>query len=140
MQVPVLNGPNLNLLGKREPDIYGTATLRQLEDRCRRWGKELGLSVSTAQSNHEGELIDHLHHSIGRYSGVVLNPGALTHYSYALHDAITAIGLPVVEVHISNITSREEWRRHSVISAACTATISGEGFDGYRKALEILAG
>ena len=140
VQVLVLNGPNLNLLGKREPAVYGTATLRQLEDLCRSWGKDLGLSVSTAQSNHEGELIDHLHNSIGRYGGVVLNPGALTHYSYALHDAIAAIGHPVVEVHISDIASREEWRQNSVISAACAATISGEGFDGYRRALEVLAG
>ncbi len=139
VQILVLNGPNLNLLGTREPDIYGTATLRQLEDQCRRWGHELGLSVSTAQSNHEGELIDQLHHSIGRYGGVVFNPGALTHYSYVLHDAITAIGLPVVEVHISDISSREKWRRKSVISPACTATVSGEGIDGYRRALEILA-
>ncbi len=139
MQVLVLNGPNLNLLGTREPEIYGSETLRQLEDRCRRWGKELGLSVSTAQSNHEGELIDHLHHAIGRYGGVVFNPGALTHYSYALHDAVEAIVLPVVEVHISDIFSREKWRRQSVISPVCTATISGEGIDGYHRALKILA-
>ena len=140
MQILVLNGPNLNLLGSREPDVYGTTSLRQLEDRCRRWGEELGLAVSTAQSNHEGALIDQLHSSVGRCGGVVFNPGALSHYSYALHDAIKAIGLPVVEVHISDISKREEWRRHSVISPACTATISGEGIDGYRRALEILAG
>ena len=140
MQVLILNGPNLNLLGTREPEIYGTGTLRQLENQCRRWGQALGLSVSTAQSNHEGELIDHLHNSIGRYGGIVINPGALSHYSYALHDAIKAIGLPVVEVHISDISKREKWRRNSVISAACTTTISGQGTDGYRSALEALAG
>ena len=140
MQILVLNGPNLNLLGTREPDIYGTATLRELENRCRIWGQELGLTVSTAQSNHEGDLIDHLHNTIGRFGGVVLNAGALTHYSYAIHDAIKAIGLPVIEVHISDITSREEWRRTSVIADACIATISGEGIDGYRQALQMLAG
>ena len=139
MQVLVLNGPNLNLLGTREPDIYGSETLRQLEDRCRAWGRELGLAVSTAQSNHEGELIDHLHHAIGRYRGVVFNPGALTHYSYALHDAIVAIDLPVVEVHISDLSQREDWRQHSVISPACKATVGGEGIDGYLHALKILA-
>jgi len=140
VQILVLNGPNLNLLGTREPDIYGTATLRELDNRCRIWGQELGLTVSTAQSNHEGDLIDHLHNTIGRFGGVVLNAGALTHYSYAIHDAIEAIGLPVIEVHISDITSREKWRRTSVIADACTATISGEGIDGYRQALQMLAG
>jgi len=140
VQILVLNGPNLNLLGTREPDIYGTATLRELENRCRIWGQELDLAVSTAQSNHEGDLIDHLHNTIGRFGGVVLNAGALTHYSYAIHDAIKAIRLPVVEVHISDITSREKWRRTSVIADACIATISGEGIDGYRQALQMLAG
>jgi 3-dehydroquinate dehydratase-2 len=139
VQVLVLNGPNLNLLGTREPDIYGTTTLRELENRCRIWGREIGLSVSTAQSNHEGALIDHLHSTVGRFGGVVLNAGAFTHYSYALHDAIKAIGVPVVEVHISDIASREKWRRTSVISDACIATISGEGIDGYRSALQMLA-
>lgn len=139
MQVLVLNGPNLNLLGTREPEIYGSATLRQVENQCRRWGQELGLAVTTAHSNHEGELIEQLHHSMNRYGGVVFNPGALAHYSYALHDAIKAIALPVVEIHISDISKREEWRRRSVIAPACVATISGEGVDGYRTALAILA-
>lgn len=139
MQVLILNGPNLNLLGTREPEIYGSATLRQLEDQCRRWGQELDLSVSTGQSNHEGELIDQLHQSVGRYGGVVINPGALSHYSYALHDAIKAIDVPVVEVHISDISKREEWRQQSVVAPACIATISGEGVEGYRSALGILA-
>lgn len=139
MHVLVLNGPNLNLLGTREPEIYGTDTLRQLEDRCRRWGKELRLFVTTAQSNHEGELIDHLHDTRDRFAGIVFNPGALSHYSYALHDAIAAIDVPVIEVHISDISAREEWRRTSVVSPACQATISGEGIDGYRRALEMIA-
>jgi len=139
MQVLVLNGPNLNLLGTRRPEIYGTTTLRELENRCRRWGKEMRLMVTTAQSNHEGDLIDHLHNAVGRYGGIVFNPGAYGHYSYALHDAIDAIDIPVVEVHISDISAREEWRRTSVIAPACTATISGQGIDGYRKALEVIA-
>jgi len=139
VQVLVLNGPNLNLLGTREPEIYGTATLRDLENRCRSWGAALRLSVTTAQSNHEGAIIDHLHNTIGRYGGVVLNPGAFAHYSFAIHDAIKAIELPVVEVHISDLSIREEWRQQSVISPVCLATISGEGIDGYHSALKLLA-
>lgn len=139
MRVLLVNGPNLNLLGTRRPDIYGEATLPEVEDRCRAWGREIGLMVDVFQSNHEGELIDKLHEAIGRYLGVVINPGALTHYSYALHDAIEAIRLPTVEVHISDITGREEWRRTSVVSPACIATISGQGIDGYRSALQIIA-
>lgn len=138
MRILVINGPNLNLLGARLPEVYGTETLGDLENRCRAWGAELGTEVATFQSNHEGDLIDALHDAIGSYDGVVLNPGALTHYSYSLHDAVEAIPVPVVEVHISDIASREEWRRRSVIAAACSATISGEGIDGYRQAIELL--
>ena len=140
MQVLLINGPNLNMLGTREPEVYGRTTLRELENRCRSWGSALGLTVSTVQSNHEGVLIDKLHEASGRYGGIVINPGALSHYSYAIHDAIAAIDVPVVEVHISDITTREEWRRTSVVAPACTATIIGEGIDGYRQALEILVG
>ena len=140
MQALLLNGPNLNLLGVREPEVYGTTTLRELEDRCRRWGKDLGLIITSAQSNHEGELIEHLHNARGRFGGVVFNPGAFAHTSYALHDAVAAIGVPVVEVHISDIESREEWRRTSVIAPACAAMVSGEGIDGYHRALRIVAG
>lgn len=141
MQVLVLNGPNLNLLGTRQPEIYGEQTLRELEDRCRRWGAALGLSVTSAHSNHEGDLIDHLHAAIGRYGGVVVNPGALAHYSFALHDAIEAVPMPVIEVHISDIADRpEKWRHTSVVAPACAATISGKGIEGYREALEHLAG
>jgi 3-dehydroquinate dehydratase-2 len=139
VQVLIINGPNLNMLGTREPEIYGRTTLRELENRCRAWGMALGLTVSTVQSNHEGVLIDKIQEAAGRYGGIVLNPGALTHYSYAIHDAIAAIDVPVVEVHISDIAKREKWRQVSVVAPACTATISGEGIDGYRKALEILA-
>lgn len=139
MRVLVVNGPNLNLLGVRRPEVYGTTTLAELEERCRDWGAALGIEVETFQSNHEGAIIDRLHQALGRCDGVVLNPGALAHYSYALHDAVEAIALPVVEVHLSDIARREEWRTHSVVSPACAATISGHGADGYREALELLA-
>ncbi len=140
MRVLIVNGPNLNLLGARRPDVYGETTLGELEDLCRRWGEDLGIAVETFQSNHEGAIIDRLHETIGTAGGVVINPGALTHYSYALHDAIEAIGIPVVEVHISDVSSREPWRAESVVSPVCVATISGHGIDGYRQALEHLAG
>ena len=140
MRILVVNGPNLNLLGARRPDLYGEATLGELEERCREWGRRLGIEVETFQSNHEGAIIDRLHQAIGVVEGVVLNPGALTHNSYSLHDAIEATGLPTVEVHLSDVSQREEWRRVSVVAPACIATISGRGIDGYREALETLAG
>jgi 3-dehydroquinate dehydratase type II len=139
MRVVVINGPNLNLLGTRRPDVYGTTTLAELDQLCRAWGEEMGMRVQTFQSNHEGALVERLHECLGSADGVVLNPGALTHYSYSLHDAIEAIALPVVEVHISDITAREEWRRTSVVSAVCVATVSGLGVDGYREGLRLLA-
>lgn len=139
MRVLVINGPNLDLLGSRRPEIYGTATLAELDDMCRRWGAELGCEVVTFQSNHEGAIIDRLHDAIGQCQGAVINPGALAHYSYALHDAIEAIGIPVVEVHLSDISRREPWRATSVVAPACRATISGQGAEGYRRALEMLA-
>lgn len=139
MRILVINGPNLNLLGFRRPEIYGHDTLTELERRCVEWGDDLGLEVETFQSNHEGEIIDRLHAAIGRAGGIVINPGALTHYSYALHDAIEAIGIPTVEVHLSDIAAREPWRAHSVVAPACLASIAGRGFAGYREALEALA-
>ncbi|MFQ5948165.1 MAG: type II 3-dehydroquinate dehydratase [Acidimicrobiia bacterium] len=139
MQVLVLNGPNLNLLGARDPDVYGPITLGELEVLCRRWGAESGIDVETYQSNHEGDLIDRLHDAIGDFDGVVINPGALTHYSYALRDAIEATGIPTVEVHLSNIMEREDWRRRSVLSDACMSTVYGQGVEGYRMALHQLA-
>lgn len=134
----VIHGPNLDLLGTRRPDVYGTMTLGEVEDRCRAWGAELGIEVTTFQSNHEGALIDRLHEAIGLVEGVIINPGALAHYSYALHDAVEAVPMPVVEVHISDIQSREEWRHTSVVAPACAATISGKGVEGYREALQVL--
>jgi 3-dehydroquinate dehydratase-2 len=139
MRVLVINGPNLNLLGVRRPEVYGNTTLAELEELCRAWGAALGIEVATFQSNHEGALIDRLHEALGTADGIVLNPGALAHYSYALHDAVEAIPLPVVEVHLSDITRREEWRARSVVSPACIAAISGHGLEGYREALELLA-
>ena len=134
----VVNGPNLNLLGTREPDVYGTTTLSELDARVVAWGTELGLVVDTFQSNHEGELIDRLHRAGEDADGVVLNAGALTHYSYALHDAIAAIGVPTVEVHISNVKARQPWRAHSVIEPACAYSIYGRGIPGYRDAMRHL--
>ncbi len=135
-QILVLNGPNLNRLGRRRPEIYGSTTLDGLENDCVRWGEELGVAVETAQSNHEGVLIDLLHSTAA--DGVLLNAGALTHYSYAVRDAIEAIEAPVVEIHISNIMEREDWRRTSVIADACLHSIYGRGVDGYRWGLRHL--
>ena len=136
--VLVINGPNLNLLGSREPEVYGTTSLSELEALIAQWGTERDLEISCFQSNHEGEIIDRLHAARGVHDGLIINAGALTHYSYALHDAIAATELPAVEVHISNVRHREEWRRHSVIEAACEYTIFGRGVDGYRHAIDHL--
>ena len=130
--VLIINGPNLNLLGAREPEIYGSTTLSELEALAGEWAADRGLAISCYQSNHEGEIIDRLHAARKSHGGVILNAGALTHYSYAIHDAIVATGLPTVEVHISNVRAREQWRRHSVIAPACVYTIFGRGVDGYR--------
>jgi len=138
-RVLVVNGPNLNLLGSRQPELYGTTTLAELEQHCRDWGRQLGLEVETFQSNHEGAILDRLHEAGGNIEGLVINPGALSHYSYALHDAIEAIKILTVEVHITDLNRREAWRRQSVIAPVCLARIMGKGIDGYREALSILA-
>lgn len=131
IRIAVVNGPNLNLLGTRRPEVYGSTTLESLVRLLTAWGRQVAAEISHFQSNHEGEIIDHLHDLRGRADGVVINPGAFTHYSYAIADAIEAVELPTVEVHISNIMKREEWRRRSVISPACVATIYGRGVEGY---------
>lgn len=138
MRILILNGPNLNLLGTRRPEVYGLTSLAELDDRCRAWGAELGITVETFQSNHEGQLIDRIHQARRSHDGLVINPGALTHYSYALHDAIEAVDLPTIEVHISDIHAREPWRRTSVTASACVYRIFGRGIEGYRWAMRHL--
>ena len=137
-RILVLNGPNLDLLGVREPEIYGTTTLRQLEDLVRDWGAELALEVEAFQSNHEGALIDRIHDARTRVDGLVINAAALTHTSRALQDALTAVELPAVEVHISNVKEREAFRRVSLLSPPAVHTIYGRGLAGYRWALRHL--
>jgi len=138
MHIAVINGPNLNLLGNRQPEVYGHTTLDRLVRLLTAWGRSVDAQVSHFQSNHEGALVDHLHDLSGQVDGVVINPGALTHYSYSLADALAAVGLPAVEVHISNIMEREHWRRRSVVSPACVRTIYGRGVEGYLWAIRHL--
>lgn len=136
----VLNGPNLNLLGQREPGVYGAGTLEDLETDCQAWGTELGVAVTCHQSNFEGQLLEWVQQASGQgFTGIVINPGALTHYSYALRDAIAGQPLPVVEVHLSNVDAREEFRHRSVTAAVCKGKVSGLGFLGYKFALEYLS-
>jgi 3-dehydroquinate dehydratase-2 len=138
LRILVMNGPNLNLLGTREPEVYGTQTLAEIEAMIAGRAADLGVDVMFFQSNHEGALIDRLHDAMGDADGVVLNPGAYTHYSYALRDAISSTGLPVVEVHLSDISSREEFRAVSVIAPVCLAQIAGLGAESYTKGLDTL--
>jgi 3-dehydroquinate dehydratase-2 len=142
MAVPVfvLNGPNLNLLGQREPGVYGKATLGEIEGHCHDAGKRLGLSVDFRQTNHEGTLIDWVHEAAGAAKGIVINPGAFTHTSIGVHDALKAVGLPTVEVHLSNIFAREAFRHHSFVSPVAAGLICGFGPVGYILALEALKG
>jgi 3-dehydroquinate dehydratase-2 len=134
----LLNGPNLNALGMRRPDVYGSTSLAQLVDMARTWAADLGAELEHLQSNHEGDLIDRIHAARDVTDGIVFNPGAFTHTSFALHDALESIEVPTVEVHISNVEEREPWRRVSVVRPACVYTIYGRGIDGYLWALRHL--
>ena len=135
MKVLVINGPNLNRLGLREPEIYGSKTLTDLEKDLLTIGEKVNCEVTCFQSNHEGDLIDAIHEANEQYHGIVINPGAFTHYSYAIRDAIASISLPVIEVHISNIHAREEFRHTSVTAPVTVGQIIGLGFKGYELAL-----
>lgn len=140
MKIFVLNGPSLNLLGEREPEIYGTTTLNELRSACEERASRYEIEVDFRQTNDEGELVSWLQEARVKAGGVVLNPAAFGHYSLALRDAIVASGVPVIEVHISNIFAREEWRSKSVISAVCKGVIAGLGTSGYSLAIEAMAG
>lgn len=138
MRILILNGPNLNLLGMREPGIYGNETYAELCEMIARHSAEKGIEHTVFQSNHEGALIDALHGAIGCYDGIVFNPAGYTHTSIAIADAVKAIGIPTVEVHISNVEAREAYRQISYVREACIATISGHGLSGYLEAIDLL--
>ena len=140
MRILVLNGPNLDVLHLRDPALYGGISLHDLESRIYAWASELGLSARCEQTNHEGGALDLLHEALDWADGLVINPGAWTHYSYALRDAVELFKVPVVEVHLSDISAREDFRKHSVIADLVTFRVMGKGPDGYREALELLAG
>ena len=138
MRILVLHGPNLNLFGRREPHIYGTMTLGEINDKLQALARELKLELIVFQSNHEGALVDMLHKHMDDAAGALINPAGLTQYSVSLHDAIKAMPFPVIEVHMSNIAAREEWRHHSIISPAVKATVQGLGWRSYTAALRAL--
>lgn len=138
-KIIVINGPNLNMLGIREPEIYGTMNYQQMIEKIFEYAEGKGVAINFHQTNHEGEIIDIIHElNKDKPHGVIINPGAYTHYSYAIHDAITCIDVPFVEVHLSDITKREEFRKHSVTAPACDKQIYGKGVDGYLQAIDFL--
>jgi 3-dehydroquinate dehydratase-2 len=139
MRIVVLNGVNLDVVGRRDPEVYGGITLSELETRIYEWASELGCTVRCRQTNSEGEFVDWCHDALDWADGVVLNPGAWSHYSWAIHDAVELFTVPVVEVHLSDVTAREEWRRFSVFDGLVLTAISGKGPDGYREALALIA-
>jgi len=138
MRILVLNGPNINMLGIREPEIYGKATYEDLEGLINEYGRENGIGIDILQSNCEGELVTIIQKALNTYDGIVLNAGAYTHYSYAILDALYAVNIPTVEVHISDIYKREEFRHISVIRPACIEQICGQGIEGYIQAIQCL--
>ena len=137
-RVEVLHGVNLDALGRRDPDHYGTMTLRELETQIKRFGRDLDLEVAFFQTNHEGDYVERLHRLPEVADAAVLNPGAWTHYSWAIRDALEIAGLPAVEVHLSDVDAREEWRKRSVLEGLVVGSVAGKGADGYREALELL--
>jgi 3-dehydroquinate dehydratase-2 len=137
-RVEVLHGVNFDVLDRRDPEHYGGLTLTDLEVRIKRFARELGLEPTFSQTNHEGEFCESLHRAADGAEGLVLNPGAWTHYSWAIRDALEVAGIPAVEVHLSELSSREDWRRVSVIRDLCVGCVEGRGVDGYRDALELL--
>ena len=140
MKILVINGPNLNMLGIREPEMYGRETYGDLLEKIRRHAEKTGTEVSFFQSNHEGDLVDAIQAAYGVQDGIILNPGAYTHTSVALLDALKAVGIRTVEVHITDVDEREEFRKISYVRAACEQTISGHGTDGYLEAMDVLTG
>jgi 3-dehydroquinate dehydratase II len=140
VQVDVINGVNLDVLGRRDPKLYGGLSLSELETRIYDWGRELDLRVRCRQTNSEGQYVDWCHEALDSAEGVILNPGAWSHYSYAIHDAVELLSVPVVEVHLSNVDIREEWRRYSVVAEPVAKRVIGKGPEGYKEALEFLAG
>ena len=138
MKLLVINGPNLNMLGIREPDHYGRETYADLTEKIRRHCREKGVEVTLFQSNHEGALVDEIQNAYGRMDGIVINPGAYTHTSIAILDAVKAVGIPTVEVHISKLEEREDFRQISYVRLACVKTITGHGTDGYLEAIDYL--
>jgi 3-dehydroquinate dehydratase II len=139
MRILVLHGPNLNLFGRREPQIYGTMTLAEINQRLEALARSLKVELVIVQSNHEGALVDALHEHMDKAAGAVINPAGLTQHGVSLHDAIKAMPFPVIEVHMSNIAAREQWRHHSIISPAVKGTIQGLGWRSYAAALRVLA-
>ena len=138
MKILVINGPNLNMLGIREPQVYGNGTYGDLCSTISSYAEKAGAEVEIYQSNHEGDLVDKIQSAYGKFDGIVINPAAYTHTSVALLDALKAVALPAVEVHISDVDAREEFRRISYVRAACVKTVSGRGFSGYTEAIEYL--
>ena len=138
MKIIIINGPNLNLLGKREPEIYGVETLEDILMWVVKKIDNEDIKIDWFQSNHEGEIIDRIHDSIGKFDGILINPGAFTHYSYAIRDAIASVGIPTVEVHLSDVNNREEFRKISVIESVCIHSVMGMGKKGYLEGIHFL--
>jgi len=139
LKILIINGPNLNMLGIREPKHYGKETYADLLDKIQKHADSIGITVEFRQSNHEGDLVDYIHSAYQSFDGIVINPGAYTHTSIAILDAVKAVAVPTVEVHISDVNSREDFRKISYIRAACVLTISGHGTNGYLEAIDYLA-